>query len=90
MPTYNRRFREGSLCTDPATANGSPARTAMRQRNRSILAECERLVRHVHDRADRARAIREYREGLVPAPLAAELAHQVDALRARLGEAVTA
>lgn len=83
VPTYNRRFRPGSLCTSPETANGSPARTAMRLRNRAVYDRCKRL--RTPD------AIRAYRESLIPAPLRDALAVEVEALRAKLGvEAVAA
>lgn len=73
VPTYNRRFRPGSLSTDPATDARSPARRAMRVRNRQILAECAR--RRSPER------IRAYRESLVSAALRNELAERSAELR---------
>jgi glycosyltransferase involved in cell wall biosynthesis len=84
IPTYNRLFRPGSLCTSPETRNGSRARTEMRQRNRAIVRECERLVRFAPNRAKRAARIRSYRQGLIPAALQAELDERVEGLRSRL------
>ena len=84
-PTYNRRFREGSLCTSPETRNHSPARTQMRVRNREIVAHCERIARQTPDRTLRARRIRDYRDSLIPAPLAEALAVEVEALRVKVG-----
>jgi hypothetical protein len=83
-PTYNRRFREGSLCTAPETRNGSPARTDMRHRNGWIVAQCERIARHTPDRAQRAAEIRAYRQTLIPPALQAELDQRVDGLREML------
>lgn len=85
--TYNRLFRPGSLCTDPATKAGSPARTAMRARNRAIVMECERIANHPfarRDRGVRAARIREYRDSLVPTALKVALEAEVDELRGRL------
>lgn len=90
VPTYNRLFRPGSLCTDPETKNGSPARTAMRQRNRAIVHQCERIARRTMNRDERATWIRAYRDSLVPPEIKAELAERVDGLRMRLGQAVAA
>lgn len=64
-PTYHRVQRAGSLCTHPDTKKGSPAREAMRRRNREIVARCEAL-----QTADR---IREYRWSLVPHDIRVEL-----------------
>lgn len=92
-PTYHRLWREGSLCTSPETKNGSPARTAMRVRNRQIVARCRDIVASGparHDRAVRAARVRRYREGLVPAALKAELAERVEGLRALLGRQAVA
>lgn len=76
VPTYNRLFRPGSLCTDPATDVRSPARRAMRARNRGIIAQCARLPDAVR--------IRAYRESLVPTDLWAELDERSAELRAML------
>lgn len=81
-PTYNRRFRDGSLCTSPETANGSPARTAMRVRNRAIYAQCKQL--RTPER------IRAYRDSLIPAEVRDALAVEVERVSARLGLAVAA
>lgn len=75
-PTYHRYGRAGSLSTHHDTKKGSPAREAMRVRNRRIVAECERLRT-----ADR---IREYRQSLVPPEIQEALDEQVDALRRKL------
>lgn len=62
LPTYHKRFRAESLTHDPATRGGSPARTAVRDRNRLVLDECQRL--HWQPAAVRA-----YRESIVPADI---------------------
>jgi glycosyltransferase involved in cell wall biosynthesis len=72
-PTYHRYSRPGSLCTDPATKKGSPARNAMRQRNRVIVARCERLRT--------AERIKEYRASLVPPAIRDELGEHNERLR---------
>lgn len=90
VPTYNRRFREGSLCTSPETCNGSRARTQMRMRNRDVVAHCERIARHTPERAARAARIRDYRDSLVSDLLQAELAERVAGLRLLLGQEVAA
>lgn len=76
VPTYHRVNRPGSLCTSPDTKKGSPAREAMRKRNRDIVAVCERL-------AD-AEAIRRYRWTLVPEEIGYELMEHNERLRALL------
>jgi len=81
-PTYHRVKREGSLMTSPLTGKGTPYRNDMRRRNRIVLAECER-IRAVD-------LIRRYREGLVPAFIADEVAEHASRLRARLGQEVAA
>ena len=75
-PTYNRRFRPGSLSTHPDTNRESPARIEMRMRNREIVNRCQRLKT--------AARIREYRQSLVPADLQDELDGHVERLRALL------
>ena len=75
-PTYHRVQRAGSLCTDPATKKGSPAREAMRRRNREIVEVCERL-------AD-AEKIRQYRLSLIPEQIGYELMQHNERLRAML------
>lgn len=75
-PTYHRFGRQGSLSTHPDTDRDSPARIEMRQRNRVIVKQCTRLAQ-----VDR---IREYRDSLIPADIKAELAEQVEILRASL------
>jgi glycosyltransferase involved in cell wall biosynthesis len=75
-PTYHRVQRPGSLCTDPLTKKGSPAREQMRVRNREIVAVCERL--------GEAEKIRQYRLGLIPEDIGYELMEHNDRLRARL------
>ena len=80
--TYNRLGRQGSLCTDPATDVRSPARKAMRLRNRDIVARCLKL--RTPER------IKAYRESLVPAEVRDALAVEVDGLRAKVGQAVAA
>ena len=76
IPTYHRVQRPGSLCTHPDTKKGSPAREAMRARNRAIVAQCER-----YGDADR---IREYRWSLVRPDLRAELEEHNHRLREHL------
>jgi glycosyltransferase involved in cell wall biosynthesis len=76
VPTYNRLFRPGSLCTDPLTGAKSKARRLMRQRNRRIIDHCARL--------GTAEAIRVYRESLIPPDLRDELAERSAELRAYL------
>lgn len=73
QPTYHRVKRPGALTTAPETALGSPARNAMRRRNRTVFAECQRL-------AD-IEAIALYRRALVPPMLAAEVAEHAGRLR---------
>jgi len=80
--TYNRLGRAGSLCTDPATSRDSPARQAMRLRNRQIVAQCQRLRS--------AARIKAYRESLVPREVRDALAREVEGLRAKLEVAVAA
>jgi hypothetical protein len=75
-PTYHRFGREGSLSTHPDTCKGSPARTAMRDRNRQIVVRCIRLKT--------AERIKAYRMSLVPLPIQAALDEQVELLRAQL------
>lgn len=75
-PTYHRVQRAGSLCTHPDTKKGSPAREAMRKRNREIVAVCERLKD-----ADK---IREYRWSVVPQDIKDELAEHNERLRKML------
>jgi glycosyltransferase involved in cell wall biosynthesis len=74
-PTYHRVNRAGSLCTDPRTKKGSPAREAMRQRNRAIVAWCEGKT---------ADEIREYRWSLVPQDIKDELGEHNERLRRML------
>lgn len=81
-PTYHRLKRPESLMTANDTAPGSPARNAMRTRNRAVIAECSRLE-HPH-------AIRRFRESIVPEDIAAEVAHHAARVRERLGEEVAA
>src|SRR5690606_19830376 len=81
-PTYHRVKREGSLMTANDTAPGSPARNAVRARNRVVLAECVRL-------GDLLR-IRRYRESLVPPRVADEVALHALRIGERLGQAVAA
>jgi len=88
--TYNRLGREGSLCTHPDTRRDSPARQQMRRRNREIVARCEHIARRIPDPAQRAVAIRAYRETLIPAPLKIALVAEVQALRAKVGQEVAA
>jgi glycosyltransferase involved in cell wall biosynthesis len=76
IPTYHRYNRPGSLCTSPDTKKGSPAREAMRRRNRDIVAVCEQLAD-----ADR---IREYRWSIVPQGIKDELGEHNERLRALL------
>jgi glycosyltransferase involved in cell wall biosynthesis len=90
VPTYNRLFRDGSLCTSPETKNGSPARTAMRQRNGLIVRECERIARSTVGRDQVASRIKAYRDSLVPTEVKAALAVEVDALRSKLGQTAVA
>ena len=88
--TYNRLGREGSLCTHPDTSRDSPARQQMRRRNREIVARCEQIARRTPNLTQRAAAIRAYRETLIPEPLKVALAVEVEALRAKVGQAVAA
>lgn len=90
VPTYNRLFREGSLCTAPETKNGSPARTQMRVRNRAIVRECERIARRTLGRDARASRIRAYRDTLVPREIKDALAVEVEALSVKLGRQAVA
>ena len=90
VPTYNRLFRDGSLCTSPATKNGSHARMSMRQRNGQIVRECERIARITLGRDAVAARIKAYRDSLVPSEIKAALAEQVDALSTRLGQTAVA
>ena len=76
VPTYHRFSRPGSLCTSPATKKGSPAREAMRRRNRDIVAHIERMAT--------AAEIREYRESIVPAETWDAVREHADRLRERL------
>lgn len=57
-PTYHKRNRPDSLTHHPDTRQGSPFRVAIKERNRIVLRECERLGWH-------PALIRRYREGLV-------------------------
>lgn len=59
-PTYHKQWRAESLTHHPETRGGSTARTAVRDRNRAVLLECQRL-------GWRPAAVRAYRESLVPA-----------------------
>jgi hypothetical protein len=79
IPTYHRLGREGSLSTDPSTNRRSPARFAMRRRNREIVARCEDLRT--------AERIRAYRESLVPAQIQAALDAQIALVSGQLGRA---
>lgn len=80
--TYNRLGRPDSLSTHPDTNRDSPARQAMRRRNRDIVARCLQLRT--------AARIRQYRDSLIPAEVRDALAREVDAMRDRLGVAVAA
>lgn len=82
VATYHRVKRPGALTTSLDTGFGSPARQAMRARNRAVFAHAERL-RHPE-------AIRVYRQSLIPVAIADELAEQVERLNARVGERVAA
>jgi hypothetical protein len=82
QPTYHRLNRAGSLSNDPATKKGSPARNEMRARNRAIHTRCLALRKPAK--------IRAYRESLVPARIADELAERVEGLRRELGVEVAA
>lgn len=75
-PTYHRFGRQGSLSTHPSTDRFSRARIEMRQRNRAIAKECQRL--RTPDR------IREFRQSLVPPAVQDALNEQVRQLRAKL------
>lgn len=81
-PTYHRVKRHGSLMTAHDTAPGSPARNAMRKRNRTILAECYRV--------ERVEEIRRYRESIVPAEIRDQVAHHAAQLACRLGQELVA
>ncbi len=81
-PTYHRVKRSGSLMTSPLTGIGSPARNEMRARNRVVFAECQRL--------GSVKAIREYRESLVPERIRDEVAFHAGRLAQRLGVEVAA
>jgi hypothetical protein len=88
VPTYNRLGRAGSLCTDPATDVHSPARKAMRVRNRAVVARVDQIMASPpvrHDRELMTARIRRYRESLVPPALQAALTVEVEALRSKLG-----
>ena len=75
-PTYHRFGRQGSLSTHPDTNKHAPARIEMRQRNRQIVARCERLRS-----PDRIKA---YRQTWIPDDVQAALDEQVELLRAKL------
>ena len=81
-PTYHRVKRDGSLMASPETGPGSPARNEMRARNRVVFAACQ-LLRRIE-------RIRAYRESMVPAHIADEVAEHASRLSARLGQAVAA
>lgn len=67
--TYHRTIRPDSLTTSPDTGMGSPARLAMRGRNRDVLHATRRMT------VDQVRA---YREALVPKRIRAEVAEHAD------------
>lgn len=90
VPTYNRLFRPGSLCTSPETDRHSVARRAMRARNRAIVADCEAIAAATPDRSERAATIRAYRDRLVPPTIGIPLTAEVQRLRAKLGVPVAA
>lgn len=69
-PTYHKVYRAESLTHDPRTRQGSPIREGVKARNRTVIAECERL-------GWAPAAIRGYREGLVPPDVRAELEDRV-------------
>ena len=76
VPTYNRRFRQGSLSTHPDTNRDSDARIKMRMRNREIVRQCSILRT--------AGRIKAYRQSLVPSDVQAALDEQVEQLRRKL------
>lgn len=75
-PTYHRVKRSGSLTTSSETGFGSPARTQMRERNRSVYAKCRSL--------QSTDEIRRYRESIVPLAITADLSRHATALSERL------
>lgn len=75
--TYHRLKRPGSLTTDPATGHGSRQRRELRERNRAVLAACEKLP-------DSA-AIREYRLSLISEDVRDELREHALRLSRLLG-----
>lgn len=89
-PTYHRFGRKDSLSNHPATRRNAPARRQMRMRNARISAHCDLIAKRTPDRAERAAAIRAYREALVPRDVQAALDAEVDALRSRLRVSVAA
>lgn len=58
-PTYHKQYRPDSLTQHPETRGGSEARTAVRERNRTVLTECAR-------RRWQPDAVRAYRDSLIP------------------------
>lgn len=81
-PTYHRVKRPGSLMTSQLTGKGTPYRNDVRRRNREIYAHSATLRR--------PDVIREYRESLVPAWAALEVARDADRIAERLGRTVAA
>lgn len=70
-PTYHRIHRKGSLCNHRDTKKGSPAREAMKVRNRAVAVKCERL---------RVNQVAAYRESIIPAAIRAERDRHISAL----------
>lgn len=75
-PTYHRMRHPNSLTRAPATNHKSPARKAVKLRNRVTL--------HAIGRLHGAAAVRRYRDGLLPVDVAEALAQDVERLKARL------
>lgn len=81
-PTYHRIRHPSSLTRAADSRHRSPAREAMKVRNRAVIVTCSKLRT--------AARIKAFREGRVPPSLAEELAGHVATLSARLGQEVAA
>lgn len=74
-PTYHRIQRAGSLCLHPDSRRGSPAREAMRLRNRAVARQCANLG---------IAGIKVYRESIVPPSVREEVAEHAARLAERM------
>ena len=73
-PTYHRVVRPGALGTSRETRRNSPARIALRRRNRDVARQCQAMGWEIDN-------IRRYREGLIPQPLRHELMDRAGEIR---------